>query len=72
MYADGCKLLVFRTFLQSSSVSKMIFDTLKLPQNVQQTPILRQFSFHSTDLDQKISSSAQPMPTIAPITLTVA
>ena len=29
MYADGCKLLVFRTFLQSVSVSKMFFfDTL--------------------------------------------
>ena len=28
-YADGCKWLVFRTFLQSASVSKRLFDTLK-------------------------------------------
>ena len=28
MYADGRELLVFRTFLQSVSVSKRVFDTL--------------------------------------------
>ena len=28
LYADGRELLVFRTFLQSVSVSKRVFDTL--------------------------------------------